>query len=100
MSTRNRWSAEWSTPVGRLTVLEPTPDEVSAVAAPLVAYYNEPHNRAMMAHETLMSPHEVVEHFARVEADHGRPLFSTSTAGSWGTPTCGTPTAARPSAPS
>jgi len=75
MTTRNRWSVEWSTPVGRLTVLEPTREEVSAVAAPLVVYYNEPHNQAMMAHESMMTPQEVVEHFARVEADHGRPLL-------------------------
>jgi RimJ/RimL family protein N-acetyltransferase len=75
MSTRNRWSAEWSTPVGRLTVLEPTREEVSAVAAPLVVYYNEPHNRAMMAHEALMTSQDVIDHFARVEADNGRPLL-------------------------
>jgi len=75
MSTRTRWSAEWSTPVGRLTVLEPTPEEVSAVAAPLGAYYNEPHNQAMMAHESPLTPQEVIEHFARVAADQGRPLL-------------------------
>ena len=47
-------------------------DEVAACAPALRAYYNEPHNRAMLAHEAELSLADVVEHYGRLSTQGGR----------------------------
>ena len=74
MTRRKRWEAEWRTQVGTFRVYEPTAREVAEIASRLAAYYTEPHNRAMMAHEADLTPEDVVEHFQRVNTD-GRGLL-------------------------
>jgi RimJ/RimL family protein N-acetyltransferase len=48
---------------GRLRALEPTPSEVAAAAPHLAAFYNNPHNRAMLSHAQDLSPAEVADHY-------------------------------------
>lgn len=67
-----RWSVEWVTPEGRFVALEPNALELAAAAAPLAAYYNEAHNREMMAHQTLMTEADVREHFESLQNAGGR----------------------------
>jgi RimJ/RimL family protein N-acetyltransferase len=73
--SRPRWSVEWLRAPETLRVIEPTVVEVRAFAAQLSAYYNEPHNRAMMAHTQEMSIADVVAHYDVLRAEQGRPLL-------------------------
>lgn len=66
---------EWKRATETLRVLEPDEAQVLALAPQLAVYYNEPHNRAMMAHTQEMSIADVVEHYALLRAEHGRPLM-------------------------
>ena len=61
-----------------LLALEPTPAEIAAAAPALAAFYNDPHNRRMMANTVTMTPAEVVTSFDELRAQGGRPflLFS------------------------
>ena len=72
MSHEQRWSVAWVSPDGRLEAIEPSRPEVEAAAPRLSAWYNEPHNRAMMSNETEMAPDEVVRHFEDVAQKGGR----------------------------
>jgi RimJ/RimL family protein N-acetyltransferase len=65
----------WPSPGEPLVALEPSPAEVEAHAEALAAGYNDPHNRAMMAHSATMSAAEVVEHYASLAAAGGRPFL-------------------------
>ncbi len=58
----------------RLRAIEPTPDEVRAVAVQLSSYYNDEHNRAMLTHEEDMSVKEVVEYYTE-SCERGDRLF-------------------------
>jgi RimJ/RimL family protein N-acetyltransferase len=71
----NRALVEWPTDDGDLQAYQPTPDEVAAAAPALAAYYNDAHNSAMMAHESVMSVDDVVEHFERLASQGGRPFL-------------------------
>ena len=75
MSPRPRWSVEWVRPTETLRVVEPATAQVQGLAAQLSAYYNEPHNRVMMAHTQAMSIQDVVDHYALLRAEQGRPLL-------------------------
>jgi RimJ/RimL family protein N-acetyltransferase len=70
-----RWSVEWSGQSGLLRVVEPTPAEVAAVLTELAGYYNDPHNRTMMAHTMVMSPDDVREYYEALWADADRPML-------------------------
>jgi RimJ/RimL family protein N-acetyltransferase len=70
-----RWSVEWTRATDTLRVLEPDAAQVLALAPQLALYYNEPHNRSMMAHTQEMSIADVVEHYALLRAEQGRPLM-------------------------
>ena len=65
-----RYAVQWPTEHGLFRAFEPTAAEVAATAPELAAYYNDAHNRAMMAHAAEMSAAEVGEHFANLR-DHG-----------------------------
>lgn len=59
--------------VGRtLRAYEPTAEEVARAAPLLLAYYNDPHNRSMLAHEADLALADVAEHYERVAQGGGR----------------------------
>jgi RimJ/RimL family protein N-acetyltransferase len=58
-----------------LRVREPSREEVVAAAGQLAAYYNDPHNSAMLAHEEALEAADVIEHYDHLWGDHGRPLW-------------------------
>jgi len=72
MSHAARWSVRWDGPEGLLEAREPTRPEVEAASASLSAWYNEAHNRSMMANEEEMDPGDVVEHFEGMWRGGGR----------------------------
>ena len=75
MSSEPRWSVEWKRASETLRLVEPDAREVLALAPQLSLYYNEPHNRAMMAHTQEMTIADVVEHYDLLRAEQGRPLL-------------------------
>ncbi len=75
MTRAPRWSIEWTRATETLRVLEPNDAQVLALAPRLALYYNDPHNRAMMAHTQEMSIADVVEHYALLRAEQGCPLM-------------------------
>jgi RimJ/RimL family protein N-acetyltransferase len=68
-------SAAWRAPTGRLVVREPARAEVACAAARLAGFYNDPHNRSLLAHEHELAPSEVLEHYELLWADGGVPLW-------------------------
>jgi RimJ/RimL family protein N-acetyltransferase len=56
-----RLAARWSTPLGELSVFEPTETELAAVSGDLAAFYNEPTNRALLGNTTDLTAAAVVE---------------------------------------
>jgi RimJ/RimL family protein N-acetyltransferase len=74
MSSERRWSVAWARSTENLTVLEPSMTEVAAYAPRLSAYYNEPHNRAMLAHTQEMAVEDVIAHYRALRGEQGRPL--------------------------
>jgi RimJ/RimL family protein N-acetyltransferase len=72
MSQAQRWSVSWNAADGRLDVHEPSAPEVQSAAARLAGWYNDQHNRAMMANTCELDEAEVCEHFARVWQEGGR----------------------------
>jgi RimJ/RimL family protein N-acetyltransferase len=72
MSPASHWIAEW--PECRLRAYEPTPEEVARFAPLLAAFYNDAHNRAMMANTVAMTADEVQEHYSELRVHGGRPF--------------------------
>jgi RimJ/RimL family protein N-acetyltransferase len=72
MSRASRWTAEW--PECHLRAYEPSPEEVAGFAPALAAFYNDAHNRAMMANTMAMTADEVREHYAELCSRGGRPF--------------------------
>jgi RimJ/RimL family protein N-acetyltransferase len=70
-----RLEVEWQTPDGLLRAYEPNFVEVERQAEALAEFYNEAHNRSMMANTALMSATEVVEHFAALWRAGGKPFL-------------------------
>jgi ribosomal-protein-alanine N-acetyltransferase len=56
----------------RLRAREPTRADVAAAAPRLAAFYNEPHNRAMLSHTEDLSAADVVAHYRGISGDGGR----------------------------
>jgi RimJ/RimL family protein N-acetyltransferase len=56
----------------RLVAREPLRAEVVKAAARLAAFYNEPHNQAMLAHEEALSVNDVVAHYRGLAAEGAR----------------------------
>ena len=71
----HRYFAQWATHDGLLRAEQPTPAELAACSTQLSADYNEPHNSTMMANEQLMSPQDVVDHWAGLEAQAALPFL-------------------------
>jgi RimJ/RimL family protein N-acetyltransferase len=72
MSQPERWSVAWHAADSRLDAREPTAPEVQAAAARLATWYNDQHNRSMMANTCDLDEAEVCEHFAHVWQEGGR----------------------------
>jgi RimJ/RimL family protein N-acetyltransferase len=72
MPRTERWSVSWNRPEGRLEAREPMRAEVEAAALDLSAWYNEAHNRVMMASEEEMGIADVSEHYEGVWQRGGR----------------------------
>ena len=66
---------EWDAQGAHLCVVEPMPEEVAAAAGRLVGYYNEPHNRIMMAHAGVLSVEDVLDHYQKLWNAGDRPLL-------------------------
>lgn len=60
---------------GRLRAIEPTPSEVAVAAPQLAAFYNNPHNRAMLSHAQDLSPAEVAAHYRALAVAGARPFL-------------------------
>jgi hypothetical protein len=75
MALAQRYMVEWDSPGGRLRVFEPSLAEVDSLADDLSAFYNDPHNRTMMAHAGEMTPADVVEHFSSLRLGGGHPFL-------------------------
>ena len=75
MSSPPRWFAEWVRPTETLRVVEPSPADVVTMALQLSRYYNDPYNRAMLAHTQEMSVADVIQHYRSLRAEGGRPLL-------------------------
>jgi RimJ/RimL family protein N-acetyltransferase len=56
----------------RLRASEPTRAEVANAASQLASFYNEPHNRTMLAHEDAQSPRDVVAHYRGLATEKAR----------------------------
>jgi len=70
-------TVEWRLDDELLAAVEPTRREIEAAAPRLAAYYNDPHNSRMMAHEAELSPDEVVAYFEELRAEGGHPFHLT-----------------------
>jgi RimJ/RimL family protein N-acetyltransferase len=57
-----------------LSAIEPSPDDVARFADALSIAYNEPRNASLLGHTQLMSPADVIEHYADM-ADEGAHQF-------------------------
>jgi RimJ/RimL family protein N-acetyltransferase len=72
MPHKERWSVSWDGPEGPLGAHEPSQAEVQAASARLAAWYNEEHNRSMMANQQDMDPGEVCAHYREAWEKGGR----------------------------
>jgi RimJ/RimL family protein N-acetyltransferase len=72
---KERRRIDWSSPVGHLTALEPTIDEVREHAAILAEGYNEPRNAELMGHTARIDPDEVVDLYAGMLSEDTRPFL-------------------------
>lgn len=70
-----RHAIDWSQGGVRLRAVEPHDDELAGCAPALAAFYNDDHNRAMMANTTLVTPAEVIDIWADMRAGGGRPFL-------------------------
>jgi RimJ/RimL family protein N-acetyltransferase len=70
------WAVEWRDGAETLTAIEPTAEELRRAAPELAAFYNDGHNRAMMANETDgYTAAAVVAYFEELRAEEGRPFL-------------------------
>jgi RimJ/RimL family protein N-acetyltransferase len=70
------WAVEWREGAETLTAIEPTTAELDRAAPELAAFYNDSHNRAMMAHETeAYTGADVIAYYEQLRAEEGRPFL-------------------------
>lgn len=58
---------DWSSDVGQLAAVEPSPEELAAHAPALAVGYNDPANASLMGHTEPISADEVLEHYADMD---------------------------------
>jgi RimJ/RimL family protein N-acetyltransferase len=71
------WAIEWGQPAAGdlLSAVEPTAEEIARAAPELAAFYNDPHNRAMMTNQEEHTAADVAAYYADLRAEGGRPLL-------------------------
>ena len=70
------WAVEWKQGEETLTAIEPTTEELDRAAPELAAFYNDSHNRAMMAHESdAYTAADVIAYYQQLRAEEGRPFL-------------------------
>lgn len=70
------WAVEWREGEETLTAIEPTPGELGRAAPELAAFYNDAHNRAMMAHQSdAFTAADVIAYYQQLRAEAGRPFL-------------------------
>lgn len=74
MPRTERWEADWTRAGERLHAYQPSPAELHVLAPTLSAFYNEDHNRIMMANTVTMTAAEVAEHYAALVAEGAQPF--------------------------
>jgi RimJ/RimL family protein N-acetyltransferase len=67
-----RFAIELAHAKERLCAREPTRAQVAASASRLAAFYNDPHNRAMLGHGADLTAADVVAHYRRLAGDGAR----------------------------
>ncbi|HEY4395318.1 MAG TPA: GNAT family N-acetyltransferase [Polyangia bacterium] len=76
MKKSPRWAVEWRQGEETLTAIEPTTEELDRAAPELAAFYNDSHNRAMMAHESdAYTAADVIAYYQQLRAEEGRPFL-------------------------
>jgi [ribosomal protein S5]-alanine N-acetyltransferase len=76
MKKATLWAVEWRQGDETLTAIEPTTEELGRAAPELAAFYNDSHNRAMMAHETdAYVAADVIAYYEELRAETGRPFL-------------------------
>jgi len=71
-----RWAIEWPTPREPLIAVEPTDHEIDRAAAALADFYNDAHNRLMMAHqEEPFTADAVSSYYRELRERGGRPFL-------------------------
>ena len=76
MTKATRWAVEWKQGDETLAALEPTTEELVRAAPELAAFYNDSHNRAMMAHESdAYTAADVIAYYRQLRAEAGRPFL-------------------------
>jgi RimJ/RimL family protein N-acetyltransferase len=69
---RERYLLTLDDGVDHLRAQEPTPAEVATAAPRLAAFYNEPHNQAMLSHEDALTVADVAAHYRGLAREHAR----------------------------
>jgi len=59
----------------RLRAVEPTRPEIAKAAPRLASFYNDPHNRQMLAHEEDLSAPDVVAHYGALQDEGAHAFF-------------------------
>jgi RimJ/RimL family protein N-acetyltransferase len=70
-----RQGAWWRDGEAELRIGEPTAAEVTAVAPRLTAFYNEPHNKRLLANTLDLTAQDVSDFYRQVRADGGHTLL-------------------------
>jgi RimJ/RimL family protein N-acetyltransferase len=69
------WAIDWQREGERLQITEPTDTEVAGAAPRLAAFYNDPHNRRLLANTVELSEADVREFYSGCRASGGHPLL-------------------------
>jgi RimJ/RimL family protein N-acetyltransferase len=69
------WAVEHRSNGERLLAIEPTDEELAAAAPALAAFYDDPHNRRMLANTIALTPADVITSYDELRASGGRPFL-------------------------
>ena len=76
MNKARLWAVEWRQGGELLAAIEPTAEELRRAAPALAAFYNDDHNRRMMAHaDEPHTPEDVVAYYEELRVEEGRPFL-------------------------
>jgi len=74
-SARRLWAVEWRQGDEVLLAIEPTANEIRRAAPALAAFYNDEHNRRMMAHDETLDVDDVVDYYGELRGEGGHPFL-------------------------